>query len=75
MGIFFTWRILWNRISDSVPIVFHFGTENWEEQLIKHPVVSCGIINDSMEFDHLHRPLLPLMELLDNYTSSYHRGY
>ena len=28
-------RISWNRISDWLPIVFHFGTENWEEQLKK----------------------------------------
>ena len=30
-------RILWNRISDWLPIAFHFGTENWEEQLKKSP--------------------------------------
>ena len=30
--------ISWNRISDWLPIVFYFGTENWEEQLKKHPV-------------------------------------
>ena len=28
-------RISWNRISDWLPIVFHFGTENWEELLKK----------------------------------------
>ena len=37
MRIFFTLRNSWNRISDWVPIVFHFGTENWEEQLKKTP--------------------------------------
>ena len=26
------------QVSDWLPIVFHFGTENWEEQLKKHPV-------------------------------------
>ena len=36
--IFCTSRISQNRISDWLPIVFHFGTENWEEQLKKHPV-------------------------------------
>ena len=36
--IFCTSKISWNRISDWLPIVFHFGTENWEEQLKKHPV-------------------------------------
>ena len=35
MRIFRTLRISWNRISDWLPIVFHFGTENWEEQLKK----------------------------------------
>ena len=30
--IFSSSRISWNRISDWLPIVFHFGTENWEEQ-------------------------------------------
>ena len=29
--IFCASRITWNRISDWLPIVFHFGTENWEE--------------------------------------------
>ena len=33
-----TSRISWNIISDWLPIIFHFGTENWEEQLKKHPV-------------------------------------
>ena len=28
---FCTSRVSWNRISDWLPIVFHFGTENWEE--------------------------------------------
>ena len=37
MRIFCTLRILWNGISDWLPIVFHFGTENWEEQLKKSP--------------------------------------
>ena len=37
MRIFCTSRISWNRISDWLPIVFHFGTENWEEQLKKAP--------------------------------------
>ena len=36
--IFCTSRISWNRISDWLSIVFHFGTENWEEQLKNHPV-------------------------------------
>ena len=35
--IFCTSRISWNRISDWLPIVFHFGTENSEEQLKKAP--------------------------------------
>ena len=35
MRIFCTSRISWNRISDWLPIVFHFGTENCEEQLKK----------------------------------------
>ena len=35
--IFCTSRISWNRISDWLPIIFHFGTENWEEQLKKAP--------------------------------------
>ena len=38
MRIFCTLRISWIRISDWLPIVFHFGTENWKEQLKKHPV-------------------------------------
>ena len=37
-GLLCTSRISWNRISDWLPIVFHFGTENWEEQLKKHSV-------------------------------------
>ena len=37
--IFCTSRISWNRISDWLPIVFHFGTENWEEQLKKPPCI------------------------------------
>ena len=40
--IFCTSRISWNRISDWLPIVFHFGTDNWEEQLKKHPVQMHG---------------------------------
>ena len=35
MRIFCTSRISWKGISDWLPIVFHFGTENWEEQLKK----------------------------------------
>ena len=35
MRIFCTSRIAWKRISDWLPIVFHFGTENWEDQLKK----------------------------------------
>ena len=31
-------RISWNRISDWLSIVFHFGTKNWEELLIEHCV-------------------------------------
>jgi hypothetical protein len=37
--VFCTLRISWNRISDWLPIVFHFGTENWEEQLKKAPCI------------------------------------
>ena len=33
--IFCTSGISWNRVSDWLPIIFHFGTENWEEQLKK----------------------------------------
>ena len=33
--IFCTLRISWKRISDWLPIVFRFGTENGEEQLKK----------------------------------------
>ena len=36
--IFCTSRISWNRMSDWLLIFFHFGTENLEEQLKKHPV-------------------------------------
>ena len=36
--IFCTSRISWNRVSDWLPIVFHFSTENWERPLKKHPV-------------------------------------
>ena len=35
--IFCTSGISWNRVSDWLPIVFHFGSENWEEQLKKPP--------------------------------------
>ena len=45
--IFCTSRISWNRISDWLPIVFHFGTENWEEQLKKHPVQTCWPVSIS----------------------------
>ena len=38
MRIFCTSKISWNRISDWLPVVFHFGTESWEEQLKNHPV-------------------------------------
>ena len=37
--IFCTSRISWKRISDWLPNVFHFGTENWEEQLKKAPCI------------------------------------
>ena len=37
-GIFCTSRISWKIISDWLPNVFLFGTENWEEQFKKHPV-------------------------------------
>ena len=37
MRIFCTLRISWNRISDWLSIVFHFGTENWADQLKKPP--------------------------------------
>ena len=37
MRIFCTLRISWNRISDWLSIVFHFGTENWADQLKKTP--------------------------------------
>ena len=37
MRIFCTSRISWNRISDWLPIVFHFGTENWADQSKKPP--------------------------------------
>ena len=36
--IFCTSGISWNRVSDWLPIIFHFGTENWEEQLKNHTV-------------------------------------
>ena len=39
--IFCTSRISWNRISDWLSIVFHFGTENWADQLKKPPCISC----------------------------------
>ena len=29
-----------NRISDWLPTIFHFGTENWEEQLKKSPCIN-----------------------------------
>ena len=32
-------RISWNRISDWLSIVFHFGTENWADQLKKPPCI------------------------------------
>ena len=37
--IFCTSRTSWNRISDWLAFVFHFGTENWEEQLKKAPCI------------------------------------
>ena len=39
--IFCTSRISWSRISDWMPIVFHFGTENWEEQFKKNTLYIC----------------------------------
>ena len=39
MRIFCTSRISWKRISDWLPIVFHFGTENLEEQFKKTPCI------------------------------------
>ena len=44
-------RISWNRISEWLPIVFHFGTENWEEQLKKHPVYR---VNYPLSDSHNH---------------------
>ena len=41
--IFCTSKISWNRISDWLPIVFHFGTENWADQSKKHPTFLFSI--------------------------------
>ena len=50
MRIFCTSRISWNKTSDWLPIVFHFGTEKWEEQLKKHPVELTKGIDDHIEY-------------------------
>ena len=41
--IFCTSRISWNRISDWLPIVFNFDTENWEEEFKKPPSITLQI--------------------------------
>ena len=42
--IFCTSGISGNRISDWLPLVFHFGTENWEEQLKKPPCINADLV-------------------------------
>ena len=53
MMIFCTSRISWNRISDWLPIVFNFGTENWEEQLKKAPCM-CSETDLTQEQSYFH---------------------
>ena len=51
--IFCTSRISWNRISDWLSIVFHFGTENWEGQL-KEPPCITGTVRVSRQFSNVY---------------------
>ena len=47
MRIYCTSRISWNRISDWLPIVFHFGTENWADQSKKPPYINDDLANNA----------------------------
>ena len=54
--------VTWNRISDWLPIVFHFGTENWEEQLKKNTLYidsqSYHYIFQICQLDYIYDTLL-----------------
>ena len=43
MRIFCTLRISWNKISDWPPIIFQFGSKNWDEQFEKPPCMYVQI--------------------------------
>ena len=46
---FFTWKISWKRSPGWLQLVFHFGTENQEEQLKKAPCIyDAGYFKDNM---------------------------
>ena len=51
--IFCTSRISWNRISDWLSIVFHFGTENWEGQLKEPPCITGTVFPTIFKCDIL----------------------
>ena len=51
-------RISWIRSSDWLPIVFHFGTENWEEQLKTTLYVITIASTGALISKHLHDELL-----------------
>ena len=60
--IFCTSGISWNRISDWLPIIFQFGTENWEEQLKK---ITLHDMQEREPFRQAGRPAIPLKETAD----------
>ena len=59
--IFCTSRISWNRISDWLSIVFHFGTENWEGQLKEPPCITGTVRVFQTIFKCLHFDCLFLL--------------
>ena len=60
-----TSRISWNRTSDWLPIIFHFGTEILEEQLEKAPCMYIYIDNVD-DIDNVgHSYLSQKMKLLN----------
>ena len=50
MRIFCTLRISWNRVSDFLSTVFHFGTENKADQLKKPPCIYnvSNVVNQNL---------------------------
>ena len=75
--IFCKSKISWNRISDWLSIVFHFGTENWEGQLKEPPCITGTVRVFQTIFKCLHFDCLFFFVFIFNRWNCVgaHRGF